>query len=524
MPKGFETPVSETLGLEPSTLEPPILETQNLSKDFGPVRVLHDVSFSLQAGEVHALIGENGAGKSTLMKILSGYLPPSEGELRLFGKPVHFRNSSEAESLGVVLIHQEFNLADDLTVEENIFLGREKRRGLFLDRRAMVAEARNVLEELRTPVDPRARVRGLSVSQKQMVEIAKAVSRDVRLLIMDEPTDVLTGRETEVLFDLIRRLQENGVTVVYISHKLGEVSAVADRVTVLRDGHLITTKPSSRLSQDEMASLMVGRELSDMYPPKRPLTDEAAEEVVFSAKNVTVPGHVENASFELRRGEILGFAGLVGAGRTELFEGLLGLRPRSSGTVTRNGEPVDIKNLRDATALGIAYLSEDRKGKGLITSMRLRPNVTLLALRKYARPFIDTKQETAALEGAVDEFDIRVPRLEARADTLSGGNQQKLVLAKIMDIDPDIIILDEPTRGIDVGTKRQIYLFIQTLTKSGKSCIVISSELPELIGLCHRVVVMRSGRVGGILEGRDINEDEIVRYATGLKGVGDAVT
>ena len=521
MPEGFETPVSETSGLGTSTREPPILETKNLSKDFGPVRVLHDVSFSLQAGEVHALIGENGAGKSTLMKILSGYLPPSEGELRLFGEPVHFRNSSEAEALGVVLIHQEFNLADDLTVEENIFLGRERRRGLFLDRRAMVGEAREVLEELRTPVDPRARVRDLSVSQKQMVEIAKAVSRSVRLLIMDEPTDVLTGRETEVLFDLIRRLQKNGVTVVYISHKLGEVSAVADRVTVLRDGHLITTKPSSELSQDEMASLMVGRELSDMYPPKRPVE---TEEVVFSAKNVTVPGHVESASFELRRGEILGFAGLVGAGRTELFEGLLGLRPRSSGTVTRNGRPVDIKNLRDATALGIAYLSEDRKGKGLITSMRLRPNVTLLALRKYAHPFIDYKQETAALEGAVDEFDIRVPRLDTRADTLSGGNQQKLVLAKIMDVDPDIIILDEPTRGIDVGTKRQIYLFIQTLTESGKSCIVISSELPELIGLCHRVVVMRSGRVSGILEGQDISEDEIVRYATGLKGVGDAVT
>ena len=521
MPKGFETPVSETSGLETSTLEPPILETKNLSKDFGPVRVLHDVSFSLQAGEVHALIGENGAGKSTLMKILSGYLPPSEGELRLFGEPVRFRNSSEAESLGVVLIHQEFNLADDLTVEENIFLGRERRRGLFLDRRAMVGAAREVLEELRTPVNPRARVRDLSVSQKQMVEIAKAVSRSVRLLIMDEPTDVLTGRETEVLFDLIRRLQKNGVTVVYISHKLGEVSAVADRVTVLRDGHLITTRPAAELSQDEMASLMVGRELSDMYPPKRPVE---TEEVVFSAKNVTVPGHVETASFELRKGEILGFAGLVGAGRTELFEGLLGLRPRSSGTVTRNGRPVDIKNLRDATALGIAYLSEDRKGKGLLTSMRLRPNVTLLALRKYAHPLIDYKQETAALEKAVDEFDIRVPRLDTRADTLSGGNQQKLVLAKIMDVDPDIIILDEPTRGIDVGTKRQIYLFIQTLTESGKSCIVISSELPELIGLCHRVVVMLSGRVSGILEGRDINEDEIVRYATGLKGVGDAVT
>lgn len=490
------------------------LEMQGISKDFGTVRVLSDVSLSLEKGEVHALLGENGAGKSTLMKILGGYLEPTEGHILLNGERVDFQSGAEAEAHGVVLIHQELNLAEDLSVEENIFLGRELRRGPFVRAKRMRERAEALLRDLKTPVDPRERVRNLSVSQKQMVEIAKAVLRDARILIMDEPTDVLTGSETEVLFGLIRRLQESGVGIIYISHKLDEVKAIADRVTVLRDGNLVTTRPASRLSQDEMASLMVGRELSDMYPPK----GEASDEVVFSAKGVTVPGWAEGVSFELHRGEILGFAGLVGAGRTELFEGLLGLRPRSTGTLHRNGQPITIRNPREAADLGVAYLSEDRKGKGILTEMRLRPNVTLLALERYAHPFIDRGAEVEALQNAVKTFDIRVPNLRSRADELSGGNQQKVVLAKIMEIEPKIIILDEPTRGIDVGTKRQIYFFVHELVKEGKSCILISSDMPELIGLCHRVVVMRSGRVTGVLEGDRIREDEIVRYATGLKG------
>lgn len=490
------------------------LEMQGISKDFGTVRVLSDVSLSLEKGEVHALLGENGAGKSTLMKILGGYLEPTEGHILLNGERVDFQSGAEAEAHGVVLIHQELNLAEDLSVEENIFLGRELRRGPFVRAKRMRERARALLRDLKTPIDPRERVRNLSVSQKQMVEIAKAILRDARILIMDEPTDVLTGSETEVLFGLIRRLQESGVGIIYISHKLDEVKAIADRVTVLRDGNLVTTRAANRLSQDEMASLMVGRELSDMYPPK----GEASDEVVFSAKGVTVPGWAEGVSFELHRGEILGFAGLVGAGRTELFEGLLGLRPRSTGTLHRNGQPITIRNLREAADLGIAYLSEDRKGKGILTEMRLRPNVTLLALERYAHPFIDRGAEVEALQNAVETFDIRVPNLRSRADELSGGNQQKVVLAKIMEIEPEIIILDEPTRGIDVGTKRQIYFFVHELVKEGKSCILISSDMPELIGLCHRVVVMRSGRVTGVLEGDRIREDEIVRYATGLKG------
>ena len=493
-------------------LEATVLEATHLSKDFGPVRVLDDVSLTLAKGEVHAILGENGAGKSTLMKLLSGYLQPTGGTLSLDGRDVSFRRPRDAEAAGIVLIHQEINLADDLTVEENIFLGVEKHQGPFVQRRVMQQETTAVLRELETPVSPRTRVGRLSVSQKQMVEIAKAVTRDVRVLLMDEPTDVLTGRETAVLFKLIRRLSAQGVTVVYISHKLGEVAEIADRVSILRDGRLVTTQKTSELTQDEMANLMVGRELSDMYPPKR----TPGTEVVFTAQNVSVPGWAENISFELKRGEVLGFAGLVGAGRTELLEGILGLRQKT-GTLTRNGQPLTISTLQDAVGAGIAYVSEDRKGKGLITEMALRPNLTLLALKKYADPFVHRKRELAALAEAVDDFSIRVPNLSAKVNALSGGNQQKLVLAKTMEVTPEVLILDEPTRGIDVGTKRQIYFFIQELLDGGKSCILISSELPEIVGLCHRVVVMRSGQQMGTLSGGDINENEIVRYATGLK-------
>lgn len=490
-----------------------MLKALGLIKDFGPVRVLDSVSLELRPGEVHALLGENGAGKSTLMKLLSGYLSPTAGGLELGGQRVTFRRSRDAEAQGVVLIHQEINLADDLTVEENIFLGIEAHRGPFVRPREMRERAAAVLRELETPIDPRRRVKTLSVSQKQMVEIAKAVVRDVRVLLMDEPTDVLTGKETEVLFALIRRLKAQGVAVAYISHKLDEVAAISDVVSVLRDGKLITTQPTRELTQDEMANLMVGRELSDMYPPKRTPGDE----VVFAAENVTVPGWAEDISFELRRGEVLGFAGLVGAGRTELFEGILGLR-KKSGALLRNGQPLAVRTLQDAVAAGVAYVSEDRKGKGLVTEMRLRPNLTLLALKNYADPFVKGGLETAALQRAVQDFQIRVPSLNARVDSLSGGNQQKLVLAKTMEVAPEILILDEPTRGIDVGTKRQIYFFIQDLLAQGKSVVLISSELPEVIGLSHRVVVMRSGVQMGTLSGDELNEQEIVRYATGLKG------
>ena len=501
----------------PPTQAEPILRTHGLRKSFGPIEVLHGIDFDVRPGEVHALLGENGAGKSTLMKCLSGYLLADAGEVRLNGSQVRFRDSGEAEAAGVVLIHQEFALVEDLGAAANIFLGREPTRRGLLDRGRMEREARELLAQLDTDVDPRVPVGRLGVSDQQMVEIAKAVARDARVLFMDEPTDVLTGAETEVLFTLIRRLRDQGVAIVYVSHKLDEIERIADRVTILRDGDQVATHDVAELDQAKMARLMVGRELTDMYPEKTIVEDEP---VVLRVAGLEVEDRVRNASFELRRGEVLGFAGLVGAGRTELFEGLIGIRA-ASGRVELDGRPLEIRTPEDAHKAGIAYLTEDRKGKGLITEMRLDENLTLQALERFAHPLIDRSAERAALREAVDRYDIRVGSLDALAGELSGGNQQKLVVAKILLGDPRILILDEPTRGIDVGTKREIYFLIHQLAQSGIAVIVISSELPEIIGLSHRVVVMRSGRITGILEGDDIDEHEIVQYATGLKQQGD---
>ena len=490
------------------------LRGEAVSKDFGPVRVLFDVDLTLKAGEVHALIGENGAGKSTLMKILTGYQKPSSGALFLDGQRIEFSSSAEAEARGVVLIHQEFNLAEHLNVVGNIFLGQEIHRGPFLDKRRMRERAETLLRELDTHIHPDQRVAELSVPEKQMVEIAKALARDARVLVMDEPTAVLTARESEVLFRQIERLRSQGVAILYTSHKLEEVKAIADVVTVLRDGRHVITAPVAELTIDEMATHMVGRDVSDLFPQKSQLTDA---ETVLEVEHLTVPGRVVDAGFTLRRGEILGFAGLVGSGRTELMEGLVGLRP-AHGTIRLDGKPVRIRSLRDASRLGLAYLTEDRKGAGLLLNQKMRPNLTLLGLDRFDRGLIDEKAEDQALEAAIREFDIRAADRNVNVGNMSGGNQQKLLLAKTMLVEPDIVIVDEPTRGIDIGTKQQIYGFIDRLARSGKSVIMISSEMQEVIGLSHRVMVMKAGRIVGELTGADINEDTIVRHAMGIEG------
>ncbi|GGA62802.1 ABC transporter ATP-binding protein [Nitratireductor aestuarii] len=494
--------------------KPAALEVKDVRRSFGPVEVLHGVDLALHSGEVHALIGENGAGKSTIMKIMAGYLTPTSGEVLLNGKPVTFASSEEAENKGVILIHQEFNLAEQLTVEENIFLGRELKRGFFLDKKAMRAEAARLLNELETRVSPDARVSDISVSDKQMVEIAKALSRNARVLIMDEPTAVLTTREAEVLFRQIERLKAKGTAILYTSHKLDEVARIADRITVFRDGSRVVVANTGEMTEDQMAQAMVGRELSNLFPPK---VIPANAETVLSVKDFSVGSIVTNASFDLKRGEILGFAGLVGAGRTELMEGLIGVR-QSAGQVEINGNPVSISTVSDARRAGVVYLTEDRKGRGLLLRKSMRENLTLLALNRFGRLAIDSKGEDKALGKAISEFDIRAPNRAVLVGNLSGGNQQKLLLAKTMLAEPEIVIIDEPTRGIDIGTKQQIYNFIQNLAASGKSIIMISSEMAEVIGLSHRVVVMRSGRVTGVLSGDEINEDLIVRHAMGLEG------
>ncbi len=490
-----------------------VLRGEGICRDFGPVRVLFGVDFALRAGEVHALVGENGAGKSTLMKILGGYQPPTEGRLVLDGQPVAFASSAEAEAAGIVLIHQEFNLAEQLTVEANIFLGREIGGG-FLDLKAMRARTRALLAELETDIAPDMLVSDLSVPQKQMVEIAKALVRDARVLMMDEPTAVLTAREAEVLFRQIHRLRDAGVAILYTSHKLDEVKAIADQVTVLRDGREVVTAPAASMSADAMAEHMVGRDVSDLFPPKPPLGEGPP---VLEVEHLSVPGRVADASFTLRRGEILGFAGLVGAGRTELMEGVVGLR-RATGTIRINGRPERIRSLRDARRHGLAYLTEDRKGAGLLLEQPMRTNLTLLGLSRFAGGvLIDEAAEQRALDKAIKDFDIRAPNRAVRVGNLSGGNQQKLLLAKTMLVEPGIVIIDEPTRGIDIGTKQQIYGFIEGLARAGKSVIVVSSEMAEVIGLCHRVVVMKAGRIVGELEGEAISEQAIVRHAMGLE-------
>ncbi len=481
-------------------------------KRFGPVQVLHGVSFALEPGRVYGLLGENGAGKSTLMKILAGYETVTGGTLEINGVPQVLGSSRDAEALGIVLIHQEFNLAEDLSVAQNIFLGHEKKRGWLLDDAAMEHDSAAALAEVGLQIDPTTKVRRLIVAEKQLVEIAKAIARQARLLIMDEPTATLTPGETERLFRLIAQLRADGVTIVYISHKLDEVERVTDEVIVMRDGRFVARAQTADVTRHQMANLMVGRELSDLYPPRDPVVGSKAP--AMRVRHFNVPGWAQDAGFEVHAGEILGFAGLVGAGRTELFEGLMGLRP-GSGEVEMLGQPVRLRNPRDAARHGFTYLSEDRKGKGLHVDFGLRQNLTLMALERYAKPWLQPEAERAALAEAVQDYGIRTGSLDVRASSLSGGNQQKLALAKVLQPKPKVVVLDEPTRGVDVGAKRDIYFLIQRLAREGLAVIVVSSELMELIGLCHRVAVMRAGRIVTTLDAEHLTEEELIAHATG---------
>jgi len=495
----------------------PVLALRDVQKAFGPVQILFDIDIELIPGEVHALIGENGAGKSTAMKIMSGYYEASGGTVELDGAPVTFTHSREAEKRGVTIIHQEFNLAPALSIRENIFLGHELKRGWLLDHKTMQARTQELLDRLETPLDPRTRTADIAVPEKQMVEIAKALSREARVLIMDEPTAALTTRETEVLFRQIERLRAQGTAILYTSHKLDEVAKIADRVTVMRDGRIVRTALRGEMNEDQMAEAMVGRELTDMFPAKRPA---ASAEAALEVSGFSLEGVVKDVSFRLGRGEILGFAGLVGSGRTELMEGLIGLRD-ATGSLRINGAETHIRNPEQAMDAGLVYLPEDRKEHGLILTLDMRRNLTLLVLKKFTRVLIDRKAEEAALDKAIEEFDIRAPSRDVLVGNMSGGNQQKVLLAKIMLAEPQIVIIDEPTRGIDVGTKQQFYTFIHRLAEAGHSVIVISSEMTEVIGLCDRVLVMRRGRIAGEVTGADVNEDVIVRLAMGLAVKGN---
>ncbi|MDB6176272.1 sugar ABC transporter ATP-binding protein [Paracoccus sp. Z330] len=489
----------------------PVLELRRVSRSFGPIEVLHDVDIVLRPGRVHALIGENGAGKSTTMKIMAGYQPPSQGEVEFDGQPVRFQTIAEAEGLGISMIHQEFNLAEQLTVEQNIFLGREIRRGLLLDKPAMRRRTRELLARLDCSVSPDRRVSDLSNSDKQMVEIAKALLRDTRVLIMDEPTAVLTRSETAVLLRQVRALKEAGTAVLFTSHKLDEVSEIADDLTIMRDGRVVWSGPAAEMDEHDMATAMVGREMSDLFAPKLGQPGDLALEV----RNLNVAGHATDISLSLRQGEILGVAGLIGSGRTETFEAICGLRP-GQGDIRVFGKPVQIDQPWQAQALGMCYLTEDRKTRGLLLDKGMHENLTLQALERFVdRGRIDRAAEDDALTRAIADFDIRGHR-DSLIRNLSGGNQQKLLFAKVLLAEPRIVIIDEPTRGIDIGTKQQMYEFIRNLASQGQAIVVISSEMQEVIGLADRVLVMRQGRIMGELQDEEASEDAIVRLAMGV--------
>jgi len=496
----------------PSAVEP-VLQAVGLSRSFGPIEVLGDVSIDVRCGETHAIIGENGAGKSTLMKILSGHLAPSRGSIRLDGETATLAGPVDAERRGIVLVHQEIMLAPDLTIAENMFLGREVRRGPVVDDSEMNRRASEAMRVFGVEAPVTVPVERLSIAQRQLAQIARALAVPHRIVIFDEPTASLTPVETTALLRLIGELKAKGVAVLYISHRLEEVKAVADVVTVLRDGKKVATRPAAELEPVDMARLMVGRDLLALYPPRPPAPARAP---ALDVTNFRADGFAENASFSVRPGEILGFSGLVGAGRTELFEALFGLR-KGGGDIRLDGAEQRWSNARAGMRAGAVYLTEDRKSKGLLLEETIGTNLTLAALDKFRRgPLVDRAKEAHALDRAIQRFDIRVGDKNLLAGQMSGGNQQKLLLAKMMELDPRVVVIDEPTRGIDIGAKQQIYRFIAAMAAERRSVIVISSEMAELIGICHRIIVMRNGRIAGEVAGDAMTEHAIVVLATGV--------
>jgi len=497
---------------------PPVIAVENLSKRFGSVRALDAVDLQFIRGEVHGLVGENGAGKSTLMKVLSGLEHPTSGDLIMNGSRVHLNGVPDAIKLGIVMIHQELNLVDELSVADNIFLGREFTRGGLIARRRNEDESRRLLDRIGHTLDPARPVRTLSIADKQMVEIAKALSYNASVLIMDEPTATLTERESNALLGLVDHLRQTGVTIVFISHILPQVLRISDRITILRDGRVVTTLDSRDVrttSERDLASLMVGRSMTDYFPARGPHWDDIA----LSVRDLSVPNRVEGVSFDVRSGEIFGLAGLIGAGRTEAAEAIVGLRRKSTGQIFLNGSPVRINGLVDATRFGIAYLAEDRKDAGLTLNMSIIDNTTLVSLRRYSRGLLNRSKQKLATQGHALRLRLRAAALTDAVSTLSGGNQQKVLLAKWLEMSPKVLIVDEPTRGVDIGAKEEIYHLLHELAAQGLSCVMISSEMNELIGMCHRIGVMRLGRLVTILDGQHATEEQII-HAAGLETAG----
>ncbi len=493
----------------------PLVVIRNLNKSFPGVHALKDVNFDLYPGEVHTLVGENGAGKSTLMKVLSGVYQKDSGEVLVNGKAVDLHNPRAAQKLGISIIHQELNLMNHLTAAQNIFIGREPRSGLglFLDEKSLNAKTRELFGILKMDLDPRIKVSELTIAKQQMVEIVKALSHDAKVLIMDEPTAALNEREIEELFDTIRHLRSKGVGIIYISHRMDELFKISDRITVMRDGQWVSTMKIGETNLDNVISLMVGRKIDGNHPA---LGIKCNQPVVLRVKALCRGKVLKDVSFEARRGEILGFAGLMGAGRTEMARAVFGADPVESGEIYVNGKKAYIHHPSHAVRLGIGYLSEDRKRFGIAIGMDVETNAVMATMKRFTGPagFMKDRQIREVASDSVQKLAIKTPSLQQKLKFLSGGNQQKVVVAKWLIRNCDILIFDEPTRGIDVGAKQEIYRLLNELAESGKTIIMISSELPEILRMSHRIVVMCEGRVTGELLAADATQEGIMRLAT----------
>lgn len=494
----------------------PLLEMINISKSFPGVKALQNVNLKVHSGEVLALLGENGAGKSTLMKILSGVYKKDEGKVLISGNEVDIEGIKHAERLGVTIIHQELSVLSNLTVAENIFLGNEKfnKSTRKINKAIMRERSKDFLDQIGCNVSPDTLVKDINVGEMQMIEIAKALTKNASIIIMDEPTTALTDVETKNLFKVIRKLKEKGIAVVYISHRMDEIFEICDAITVLRDGKYVGDVKTKEVTKDDLITMMVGRKLEEQFPYKS--VDRG--EVLLKLENVSLKDKVKNASFEVRAGEILGVAGLMGAGRTELAKTIFGDYKKESGEIYVDGNKVNINSPKDAIEYGICYLSEDRKKEGLILNMSVKDNMTLSNLKKYENGLkkIDRKAESKEVDEYIKKISIKTPNQKQLIKNLSGGNQQKVILAKWLMLSPKVLIIDEPTKGIDVGAKKEIYEVLNELKSMGKAVIMISSDMAEIIGVSDRVMVMHEGKITGELDRKELTQENIMKYAVGI--------
>ena len=488
----------------------PFLEMKGITKQFPGVLALNQVDLSVYPGRVLALVGENGAGKSTLMKVLSGVHRRDAGEILIEGKNVEITSPLASRQMGISIIYQELSVLNNMDVAENIFVGREKKKNGFVDKKRQHEEARALLERVGLNIDTHTMTRRLSTAQKQMVEVAKALSYNSKLIIMDEPTSSLTDKETAMLMDIIRKLRDEGVAIVFISHRMNEIFEISDEIAVMRDGEMVQHMITSEVDEQQVIAAMVGRDVNDIFQKE----EASIGDVVLEVKNLSTRSFLKDISFNVRAGEIVGFAGLVGAGRSEVMRALFAVDPRETGEVFVNGKPVEIKSTVDALNAGLGFVPEDRKEQGLILKQTIRANASLAALNSVANGwFIDQKREKALSDEYVSKLKVKTPSIEQKVMNLSGGNQQKVVIAKWMATHPKVLILDEPTRGIDVGAKKEIHLLMSELAKQGVAIIMISSELPEVLGMADRIYVMHDGRIKGEIDRANASQESIMKLA-----------